>query len=268
MGEIVKGQNILERLVETYASFHSYSDTGTVDSADSPAVPIEFQTDFKRPLCFRFSWLSWHPKFGKTRPAKETTIWSDGKQFITSFHGEFEAAERFSLLVAGATGVSKGAVHIILNVLSPESLGLYNPWHEMIDVRRLDDQALDLPDVSSSSSSNGSVRDCYCIRGTSRAVDDTDVWVEKDTFIVRRIKETSVITEQQCEEMRAFAQRPDQVEMMVRALRKEGIAEEVIAETIAGLATIFKPRTHFSEYTYKSVRVNQVLEDSVFIPSI
>jgi hypothetical protein len=246
MGEIVKGQNILERVVETYASFHSYSDTGTVDSVDSPGVPIEFQTDFKRPLYFRFNWLSWHPKFGKTRPAKETTIWSDGKQFITSFHGEFEAAERFSLLVAGATGISKGAVHIILNILSPESLGLDSPWHEMIDVRRLDDQALDLP---AGSSSNGSVRDCYCIRGTSRAADDTDVWVEKDTFIVRRIKETSVITEQQCEEMRAFAQRPDQ------------------AETIAGLATIFQPRTHFSEYNYKSVRVNQVLEDSVFIPS-
>lgn len=261
MGEIVKGPNILERVVETYGSFHSYSDTGTVDSADSAGVPIEFQTYFKRPLYFRFNWLSWHPKFGKTRPAKETTIWSDGKQFITSFHGEFEAAERFSLLVAGATGISKGSVHIILNVLSPESLGLYSPWHEMIDVGRLDDQALDLPEES------GIVRDCYHIRGTSRAVDDTDVWVEKDTFIVRRVKETSVITEQQCEEMRAFAQRPDQVEMMVRALRKEGIAEEVIAETIAGLATIFKPRTHFSEYNYKSVRVNQVLEDSVFIPT-
>ena len=260
MGEIVKGQNILERVVETYASFHSYSDTGTADSADSPGVPIEFQTDFKRPLFFRFNWLSWHPKFGKTRPAKETTIWSDGKQFITSFHSEFEAAERFSLLVAGATGISKGAVHIILNVLSPESLGLYSPWHEMIDVRRLDDQALDLPEESDS------VRDCYHIRGTSRAVDDTDVWVEKDTFIVRRVRETSVVTEQQCEEMRAFAQRPDQVEMMVRALKKEGIAEDVIAETIAGLETIFKPRTHFSEYNYKSVRVNQVLEDSVFIP--
>lgn len=66
---------------------------------------------------------------------------------------------------------------------------------------------------------------------------------------------------------RAFAQRPDQVEMMVRALKKEGIAEEVIAETIAGLATIFKPRTHFSEYNYKSVLVNQVIEDSIFIPS-
>ncbi len=261
MGEIVKGPNILERVVETYGSFHSYSDTGTVDSADSPGVPIEFQTDFKRPLFFRFNWLSWHPKFGKTRPAKETTIWSDGKQFITSFHGEFEAAERFSLLVAGATGISKGAVHIILNVLSPESLGLYSPWHEMSDVRRLDDQAFDLPEESSR------VGDCYHIRGTSRTVDDTDAWVEKDTFIVRRVRETSVITEQQCEEMRAFAQRSDQVEMMVRALKKEGIAEEVIAETIAGLATIFEPRTHFSEYNYNSVRVNQVLEDSVFIPA-
>ncbi len=257
----MKGPNILERVAETYASFHSYSDTGTVDSVDSPGVPIEFQTDFKRPLYFRFNWLSWHPKFGKTRPAKETTIWSDGKQFITSFHGEFEAAERFSLLVAGATGISKGAVHIILNVLSPESLGLYSPWHEMSDVVRLDDQTLDFPEQS------GSVRDCYHIRGTSRAVDDTDVWVEKDTFIVRRVKETSVITEQQCEEMRAFAQRQDQVEMMVRALKKEGIAEEVIAETIAGLATVFKPRTHFTEYNYKSVRVNQALEDIVFTPS-
>lgn len=127
-------------------------------------------------------------------------------------------------------------------------------------VMRLDDQALDFPEES------GSVRDCYHIRGTSRAVDDTDVWVEKDTFIVRRIKETSVITEQQCEELRAFAQRQDQV-VMVRALKKEGLAEEVIAETIAGLATIFKPSTHFSEYNYKSVQVNQVLEDSVFIPS-
>lgn len=258
MGEIVKGPNILARVVETYATFHSYSDSGTVDSADSPGLPIEFQTDFKRPLYFRFSWLSWHPKFGKTRPAKETRILSDGTKFITSFHGELEAAERFSLLVAGATGISKGAVHIILSVLCPQSLGLHSPWHEMCDVRRLDDQAIDLPEES------GSFRNCYHIRGTSRAVDDTDVWVEKDTFIVRRIKETSVITEQQCEEMRDFAQRPDQVEMMVRALKKEGIADEVIAETIAGLATIFKPRTHFSEYTYKSVRVNHVLEERLF----
>ena len=50
MGEIVKGQNILERVVETYASFHSYSDTGTVDSVDSPGVPIEFQLVFMENL--------------------------------------------------------------------------------------------------------------------------------------------------------------------------------------------------------------------------
>jgi hypothetical protein len=69
MGEIVKGQNILERVVETYASFHSYSDTGTVDSADRVPIEFPFQT------AVLFNWLSIP---NSARPGQQkTTIWSD-----------------------------------------------------------------------------------------------------------------------------------------------------------------------------------------------
>ncbi|CAN5576227.1 hypothetical protein BH11CYA1_BH11CYA1_21060 [soil metagenome] len=246
----MNGQTILAKVIETYSSFETYSDIGTVESPDSSGISLEFQSDFRRPFCFRFHWLSLPSQLGKKMTAQETTIWSDGEHFTSRFQGELAETESFSLLVAGATGISKGSVHVILNLLIPNAIGLYHPWPEMTDVKRLDDQD-----------------NCYQIIGTSRGVDDTRVWIEKETYVVRRLKESNVVTEQKCEEMRAYSQQPEQVEMMVNALKKQGISEDMIAATINGLDTMFKPTTYVSDYRYNSVTVNHSLAKSVFVPS-
>lgn len=246
----MNGPSILAKIIETYANLTSYSDIGSAETSSSPGLPLEFQTDFKRPLFFRFHWLSWHPYHGKCKPASETTIWSDGEKFISKFQGQLDNAERFSGLVAEATGVSQGAVHIILSVLAPDSLGLRHPWHEMTGARVLDDDA-----------------DSYHLIGSSRAVDDTELWVAKDSFLLYRLKETNVVTEEQCEEMRAYAQSEEQVEIMVAALKKQGISDEMIAETISGLSESFEPTTYVLDYKFNSIKVNQTLDDSLFRPS-
>lgn len=245
----MNGTNILAKVVETYASLTSYCDSGSAESSSSPGLPLEFQTEFKRPLFFRFHWLSWHPYHGKCKPASETTIWSDGEKFISKFQGQLEYAERFTTLVAGATGVSQGAVHIILNVLVPDSLGLHHPWHAMADVRLLDDDT-----------------ESYHLIGSSRAGDDTELWIARDSFLVYRLKETIVITEERCVEMRAYAQSEEQVEIMVAALKKQGISDEMIAETISGLSESFEPTTYVLDYKFNSIKVNQALDDSLFRP--
>src|SRR5664279_5661445 len=125
------GAELLQRVRETYAGFETYSDVGTVESPGLPGPGMEFQTQFKRPLNFRFHWLSWHPKFGKDRPAKKSTVCSNGKIFRGDYSSEISSCDSFSMMIASATGVSRGSVHTIMSLLMPGELELSHSWHDM-----------------------------------------------------------------------------------------------------------------------------------------
>ncbi len=248
----MNGQELIENVLAAYAGFVSYTDVGTVDSLGLPGAGLEFQTYFKRPLNFRFHWLSWHPYFGKTKPANENTVWTDGKVFNRCYHGETKTSKSFSMMIAGATGVSSGSVHNILNILVPGSLELSHVWHEMTEIRLLPDEMVD-------------GAECFHIIGTIKNSEDAEVWVEKKSSIVRRLKETIVITEETSAKMRAEQQSAERIEMMTKALKKAGLSDERIEETMTHLATAgAKPMTYSHIFNYTKVTVNQPIDDAVF----
>lgn len=246
------GKDILEKVCNAYANFDTYADVGTVESPGLPGPGIEFQTYFRRPLNFRFQWLSWHPYFGKTKPADEHAVWTDGSTFRSHYHGEIQERQSFSMMIAGATGISSGAVHNILNILVSGAVELSHNWHEMTDVRLLDEKIVD--DVP-----------CLHIIGTINNSDDCELWLEKDKYLVRRLKETIVITESMSAAMREEQQRPDRLEMMRTMAKKAGLSDKQIAETIAHLVTAgFQPMTYSHIYNYTTVTVNETIEHGLF----
>lgn len=248
----MNGQDLLKKVRDVYANFDSYTDVGTVESPDLPGPGLEFQTYFKRPLKFRFHWLSWHPYFGKTKPANENTVWSNGQTFTSSYHGQIKHPKSLAMLVAGATGISQSSVNHILNILVPDALKLSHNWHEMTEVKSL---------------SKETVHDaeCFHIIGTIKNSEDCELWLEKETYIVRRLKETIVITEEMSAKMRAEQQSKGRIEMMTKALTKAGLSDENIAETIAHLKTdAFKPTTYRHIYDYPKVTVNEPIDDALF----
>ena len=183
----MNGQDILEKMRDVYANFDSYTDVGTVESPGLPRPGLEFQSYFKRPSNFRFHWLSWHPYFGKNQPAFDNTVWTDGSNFKSLFLGGTKNCVSFAMMVAGATGVSRGSVHRVLNLLVPGALELSHLWQEMTEVRVLANELVDGVE-------------CFHIIGTIESSEDCEVWLETRSYLVRRLKETTVMTEEGAQE--------------------------------------------------------------------
>jgi len=110
----VNPELILKNVQETYRGFESYSDVGTVGLVPPIGkTSLEFRTYFEKPSKMRFEWRSWHPYFGKDKPANESVVWSaDGEQAHMWFLGNLKHSELMSA-VAGATGVSSASVLMI-----------------------------------------------------------------------------------------------------------------------------------------------------------
>lgn len=248
----MNGRDILEKMREVYLSFDSYSDVGTVESIGLPGPGLEFQTYFKRPLNYRFHWRSWHPYFGKSKQADENTVWSNGESFASSYHGEIEHSQSFAMMLAGAAGISRGSVLNILNIIVPGTLQLSQNWHEMTEVRSLPEELVDNVE-------------CFHIIGTAKNSEDTEVWIEKNSFIVRCLKETIIITEEMSAQMRVEQQSMERVEIMKEAAKKAGMSDENLEKTLAHLVTVgFEPMTYSHIYKYTTVTVDQPIDDTLF----
>lgn len=81
-------QDILSKMRDVYKTFRTYTDSGTVETSGMSGPGLEFETFFRRPAQFKFHWLSWHPYFGKSQPAQEAAVWTDGQKFKTKFLGQ------------------------------------------------------------------------------------------------------------------------------------------------------------------------------------
>lgn len=248
----MNGQELIERVRDVYAKLDSYSDVGTVESPGHPGPGLEFQTYFKKPLNFRFHWLSWHPHFGRSKPANETTLWSDGQIHGSSYFGKIEYAESLKRLVAGAAGVSHRSVHQIMNILVPGVIKSSHNWHEMTAVEFLGDEEV-----------NGA--ECFHVIGTIRCSEDCEVWLEKATCLVRRLREKVVITEEESAKMRAELGGEPFLWQLCSMLREDGLSDEMIEKISASLKSDdFRPTTYEHIYDYTKVAVNQQIDDALF----
>jgi len=176
-------KQILEKMATIYATCQSYRDSGAVTNFFNPDhIDVKpFSTAFVRPGQFRF-------EYDDPTPDKSYIVWAKAGEVRTWWYVEPGVKNPTSLgrAIAGATGVSGGSAHTIPNLLLPDEIG-GRKLTEMTELVRLPDEVVD-----------GSP--CCKLQGKF-ANEPTTLWLEKTTYLVRRIvgesdlaRETTVYT--------------------------------------------------------------------------
>lgn len=170
-------KQILDRMAETYAGCKSYRDSGIVKTvfvkaSGDDTVEKPFTTAFIRPDIFRFEYKL---VTNLLRKKQRYIVWCKGKEVQTwwSIKPGIEKQPSLGIAIAGATGVSGGSAHTVPALLLPEEIG-GRRLTDMKDAKRVDDTKLD--EVA-----------CFRIQGRYNSGTPITLWLEKKTFLVRRI---------------------------------------------------------------------------------
>lgn len=172
------GKQILEQMATAYEKCKTYHDSGTVTTKFiKPEGPghtnnLRFKTAFVRPDRFRFEY---HDLSQPNR--SQYIIWSHGKdmQSYWAVRPDVEKGKSLGLAIAGAAGVSSLSSQRISTLLMSEEVGGTRLTH-LTGVSRLEDAKIG--DVA-----------CYRIQGLF-GKSPIEVWIEKDSLLVRRIEES------------------------------------------------------------------------------
>ena len=191
-------REILDRMVAAYASAKSYRDVGVVQTTwsgwRSHVNQRPFETAFVRGGGFRFEYadqgrrsildmLMFHDE--------RMVIWGDNqnaKTWWTVHDGQVEEGT-LGLAIAGATGVSGGASHSVPRMLLPDA----------VEGACIDD--IEAAMVAGIESVGG--HPCFKLAGT-RGDETVEMWIDRETFLIRRIREVDEIGGKQVEEITAY----------------------------------------------------------------
>lgn len=188
--DALTAEQILQSMAQTYANCRSYYDSGMVKMiffmADGERTSEKpFTTAFVRPDRFRFEYTE---QLADGRESRYI-VWQSGPlvQIWWSIESdEFLDALDSSLAsaLAGGTGISGGSAHTVPALLLPDEI---RGWRlmDMTEARRIEDAKLDEGGCEVTVSS-GQGDDCYRIQG-QHADSPIILWIEKKTFLVRRI---------------------------------------------------------------------------------
>jgi len=171
--------HILERMAKTYAECNTYRDSGMVTTVfisgdDRRTIKKPFKTAFVRPTKFRFEYRE-NKLDGEDyvyivyRDEHGTKTWWDVSE-------KEESEVSLDMALGGATGVSSGSAHTIPILLLPDEVS-GRRLTSLSKARRVEDREC----MSSA---------CYRIEG-KYAGNPAVVWVDKQTFLVRRIDSRS-----------------------------------------------------------------------------
>ncbi len=175
-------ETILARMKETYAGCQTYQDTGVVtttfiQSSGNRIDEKPFLTAFVRPDRFRF-------EYKETQSSVEYRyiIWRNGAEVQSWWDVSpgIKTEESLDMAIAGATGVSSGSAHIIPALLLPDEIS----GRQLTDITEA--QRIGDTDINSIS--------CYRIQGKF-AGDPIILWIEANTFLVRRIETQHTFTD-------------------------------------------------------------------------
>jgi len=177
---------IVERMLKAYADAASYQDEG-VTLSRNPAKPepdeIVFATYFRRQDYFRFDWTRHHPYPPLRHLKTYAVVWSDAAGSHSfrkppsstgpGLPSELKDVENMGMAIAGATGVSHGAAHHVLRLLSSKvggfSLG-----------------QLESPTLVGTEEIEGTP--CYHLTGNHRRGGSPyELWVGKTDYLIRKI---------------------------------------------------------------------------------
>lgn len=177
---------ILAAVEETYSVIDTYRDIGSVRGEwsllgidiDWLDDGIRFSTAFARPDRFRFEFEYQYPS---SEEWHSYVVQADPSGVRTNWHANpgVEQEASLGLAVAGATGVSRGAAHSIPTLLLPQEIG---GWR----ITNLE---------SASKIENGNIdgRAYMRIRGEHPSGSPVVVWIDPDTFLIRRIEKRLTI---------------------------------------------------------------------------
>jgi hypothetical protein len=170
---------ILLRMSLVYSSSRSYRDSGIVTTdlgtsnrGERVTQQTTFSTRFARSARYRFEYCKHLQKFywGDVihSDAARTSIWHCPP-------GELRPMSSLEDAIAQTTGTSDGASHTIAQLLMPDSIG-GSGLAGMTAPKRLDDGNVD-------------GRECYRIEGRLGSWDHMIVWIERGSYLVRKIEE-------------------------------------------------------------------------------
>jgi hypothetical protein len=176
---------------------------------------------------------------------------TNGLRFQSLFHEQIREHESLSIMVAGATGISRSSVHLMLNMLAPNSIVLNQYWNQMTNPTLLPDEQV-----------NGA--DCFHVTGSTKKGGQSEAWLEKETFLIRRLREQSVITREMADRMTDHNQSTKNIESFRAMAEKAGLLPDSINLALEHMAEPVKPRTFEHVYDYTTVSINQDIANSVF----
>jgi hypothetical protein len=172
--------DVLRNMVRLYAAFDSYRDTGYVTTtfAESGVVHRRsFSTLYQQPSLFRFTFFSPHPFPPLAHIMTEHVAGFDGTEGYIGRKGPEDlravrTVTSLKLAIARATGISSGSARTIGRLLLPDVDGL---------------SVLDLlnPRFNPDTGVDGAI--CYSITAEHPKGGERELWIEKDTFLLRKI---------------------------------------------------------------------------------
>jgi len=171
-------EQILSRMAEVYSKCNSYRDTGTAKgNLKSFSIELQFKTVFTRPDRFRYEYLD-KDKMPDGRDNR-FIIWRKGSEVAHwwSIEPQRKMPESLSAAIASATGVSLQTAHTIPALLFSKDEIKGRRITDMTEVTRLEDATLEGVE-------------CSRVKGRLASF-NTVIWVDKGTFLIRRIERVS-----------------------------------------------------------------------------
>jgi outer membrane lipoprotein-sorting protein len=179
----ITARDVIQRMAKTYAECKSYRDTGTVTTVfKQPArtlSPTVFDTIFVRPSHFLFHFGEHSGDTSHDR-IHYGALWMNGSKVQSwGWRDEPKTKTYGSIddLVATYTGVSKGAAYTVPRLLLPKEVtgsGVIT----------------DLQDVVNTGFETFDGKRCFRITGKDGNGDSTTVWIDRETYLIRKIVES------------------------------------------------------------------------------
>jgi outer membrane lipoprotein-sorting protein len=171
-----KVEDILRRMADQYSEAESYQDKGFVQvtvakpSTSRPKILNTFRSYFARPGFYRFEWNSdAEPKSGWN------VIWTTGDFFSTlDINGKPELEISRGTTIAKATAVTRGASQTVATLLTGTVRGFR--VSNILDAELIRDE-------------NFEAENCYVIRGRHPLGFEIDLWVSKNDYLIRKIRQ-------------------------------------------------------------------------------
>jgi len=227
---------ILQSLADKYAQCRSYSDCGVVDFDDVKGnkEQLEFRTHFSRPNYFCFEWQDFGPRRGKS--SDFSTLWSMNNQTRTKYRWGIAEKESLGLAIAGATGCSAGAAHVVPSLLLETVRDHSKHLLLVTDLTLLPNEELD-----------GTV--CYVLRASLFKYHDHTLWIASNDFALRKLLSDRSTTAEQSE--REHNQLLANTELMAK-LAERGIKPPTTVH--------HKDRRFVTTYTYTKVSFDEPIK--------